>query len=199
MLHHHPSMMNLGKKKKYLPPSCCTLLPIMGSHCLKITQIIAFEFFLFFAFSTNFCPIKTDMSGNTVWPQASGFQKLAKMDHFGHFPLTFVHSKWKRSSLRSQCWMRLFLWFSNTLGMAYITEKRTVFFPHPFLTYPCCSCQLWTRKKSHSKWHCDRSRGTSTTSSAPHQLQSQQMHVAYTKTSQWLSPAYLTSPKFNRF
>ena len=55
------------------------------------------------------------MSGNTVWPQASGFQKLAKMDHFRHFWLTFVHSKCKRSSLRSQCWMRLFLWFSNTM------------------------------------------------------------------------------------
>ena len=27
----------------------------------------------------------------------------------------FVHSKCKRSSLRSQCWMRLFLWFSNTV------------------------------------------------------------------------------------
>ena len=25
------------------------------------------------------------MSGNTVWPQASGFQKLAKIDHFGIF------------------------------------------------------------------------------------------------------------------
>ena len=37
------------------------------------------------AFSTNFCPIKIDLSGNTVWPQASGFQKLAKMDHFEHF------------------------------------------------------------------------------------------------------------------
>ena len=34
------------------------------------------------AFSTNFCPTKTDMSGNAVWPQASGFQKLAKIDHF---------------------------------------------------------------------------------------------------------------------
>ena len=34
------------------------------------------------AFSTNFCPIKTDLSGNTVWPQASGFQKLVKMDNF---------------------------------------------------------------------------------------------------------------------
>ena len=37
------------------------------------------------AFSTNFCPIKTDLSGNTVWPKAPDFQKLAKMDHFWHF------------------------------------------------------------------------------------------------------------------
>ena len=37
------------------------------------------------AFSTNFCPIKTDLSGNTVWLQASGFQKLAKMNLFWHF------------------------------------------------------------------------------------------------------------------
>ena len=35
--------------------------------------------------------------------------------HFWHFWLTFVYSKCKRSSLRSQCWMRLFLWFSNTV------------------------------------------------------------------------------------
>ena len=41
--------------------------------------------FWILAFSTNFWPIKTDLSGNTVWPQASGFQKLAKLDHFWHF------------------------------------------------------------------------------------------------------------------
>ena len=41
--------------------------------------------FSILAFSTNFCPIETDLSGNTVWPQAPGFQKLAKMDHFWHF------------------------------------------------------------------------------------------------------------------
>ena len=28
------------------------------------------------AFSTKFWPIKTELSGNTVWPQALGFQKL---------------------------------------------------------------------------------------------------------------------------
>ena len=66
------------------------------------------------AFSINFCTIKIELSGNTVWPQASGFQKLVKIDHFWpFFYWTFVHSKCKRSSLR--CWTRLFLWFSNTV------------------------------------------------------------------------------------
>ena len=41
--------------------------------------------FFSFGISTTFCPIKTDLSGNTIWPQASGFQKLAKMDNFWHF------------------------------------------------------------------------------------------------------------------
>ena len=54
------------------------------AHCLKITQMSHINFSIL-AFSTNFSPIKTDLSGNTVWPQASGFQKLAKMDHFGIF------------------------------------------------------------------------------------------------------------------
>ena len=35
--------------------------------------------------------------------------------HFWYFWLIFVDSKCKRSLLRSQCWMRLFLWFSNTV------------------------------------------------------------------------------------
>ena len=73
------------------------------------------------AFPPVFCPIKIDLSGNTVWPQTSGFQKLAKTDHF--WKLTFVHPKCKRSSLRSQCWMRLFLWFSNTVCM-YVVKRR---------------------------------------------------------------------------
>ena len=37
------------------------------------------------AFFNNFCPIKSDLSGNTVWQQASVFQNLAKIDHFGTF------------------------------------------------------------------------------------------------------------------
>ena len=33
--------------------------------CLKITQNVSFEFFNY-GISTNFCPIKIDLSGNTV-------------------------------------------------------------------------------------------------------------------------------------
>ena len=43
------------------------------------------------AFSTIFRPIKVDMSGNTVWPQASGFQKIAKIDHSWNFQWFFVN------------------------------------------------------------------------------------------------------------
>ena len=35
--------------------------------------------------STNFCPIKTDMSGTIVWPQDSGVQKLVKINFLGIF------------------------------------------------------------------------------------------------------------------
>ena len=34
-----------------------------------------------------FCLNKINLSGNTVWPRASGFQKLAKMDKFLAFLL----------------------------------------------------------------------------------------------------------------
>ena len=48
-------------------------------------------------------------------PKKSHSWKLAKIDQFWRFWGTFVHLKCKCSSLRSQCWMRLFLWFSNTV------------------------------------------------------------------------------------
>ena len=35
------------------------------------------------AFSTSFCPIKIDLSDNTVWQQTADFQKLVKMKIFG--------------------------------------------------------------------------------------------------------------------
>ena len=49
--------------------------------------------------------------------------KDAKMYHFWHFLLTFAHSKCKRSS---QCWMRLFLWFSNTVKQGQIHFRNCI-------------------------------------------------------------------------
>ena len=51
---------------------------------LKSTENVAFEFSIA-ASSTIFCPLKSDLSGNAIWPQASDCQKLAEMDHFWHF------------------------------------------------------------------------------------------------------------------
>ena len=65
-------------------------------------------------FSTNFGPLKNDLSGNTVDPNLQ-VSKNRQIAPFLAFLLTFVYSKCKRSSLRSQCWMRLFLWFLNTV------------------------------------------------------------------------------------
>ena len=49
------------------------------------------------AFFADFCPINIDLSGNTVWAQVLGYQK---------------------DTFRSQCWMRLFLQFPNTVYAA---------------------------------------------------------------------------------
>ena len=48
---------------------------------LKITQNFAFEFW-------HFPPIFV-LSGNTLWPQASSFQKITKIDYFWAFLLNF--------------------------------------------------------------------------------------------------------------
>ena len=74
------------------------------AQCLNSIQNVAFK---------NCCSFKTDRSGNTIWPQASGFQKLAKLDHFGHFKWSCVHSKSKRC-------LRLFLINNNTVELSMI-------------------------------------------------------------------------------
>ena len=60
----------------------CSTATAAGSraHCLKITQKCRIWIFGILAFATNFCPFKSGLSGNTVWPQA-----LAKTDNFWHF------------------------------------------------------------------------------------------------------------------
>ena len=45
----------------------------IGKHSVwKLLKMSHFNFDIL-ALSTNFCPIKTELSGNTVWPQALGF------------------------------------------------------------------------------------------------------------------------------
>ena len=46
--------------------------------CLKITRNVSFSF-------ENFCSIKTNLSGNTVWPQPSDFITTRQIDLFGIF------------------------------------------------------------------------------------------------------------------
>ena len=48
-----------------------------------MTKYVSFEFSLV-SFYTFFCPIKIDLSGNTVWPQSSVFQNL-QIGHFCRF------------------------------------------------------------------------------------------------------------------
>ena len=56
----------------------------LPTHCLKSSKMSHLNFSILALF-TIFCLIKISISGNTVLPQASTFQKLAKIDHFGHF------------------------------------------------------------------------------------------------------------------
>ena len=74
----------------------------------KLTKMSHLDFSIL-AFYNNFCSFKTNLSGNTVWPQTSSFQKTRQIDFFWHFLIFFVHPKCERSSLRSQWRMRLFL------------------------------------------------------------------------------------------
>ena len=56
-----------------------------GLHGVWKSPKMSHSSFSILAFSNNFCPIKSGQSGNSVWPQVLGFQKLAKMDLFWHF------------------------------------------------------------------------------------------------------------------
>ena len=60
-------------------------LDIFRPHSIWKSPKMSHLIFWILAFSTNFWPIKTDLSGNSVWPQALDFQKLAKLSIFGIF------------------------------------------------------------------------------------------------------------------
>ena len=94
----------------------CVLKLIIQNHgvaqCLKIIQNVAFEFSIL-QFSANFFVLLKLTCLVTLF-DVSSFRLFKYF--FGILKTTFVRSKCKRSS---QCRMRLFLWFSNTVCWAY--------------------------------------------------------------------------------
>ena len=112
---HHLYFQNLTSKSMKVGFYIDTTptIQLIKCNCLKITQNVSFEFSIL-----AFCTICLE---TLFWPQALGFQKLAKMHHFWHYWVAFL---WKWSSLRSQCWMRLFEWFSNTVDFLEILERQ---------------------------------------------------------------------------
>ena len=78
---HIPTEFHFRHQYRFLPQTSSGLeldldTKTHSAQCLKNTQNVAFEIFQFLAFSNNFCPIKSDLSGNTICPQASGFPNM---------------------------------------------------------------------------------------------------------------------------
>ena len=110
--------------------------------------------FWIMAFSTNFCPFTTDLFGNTVWPQVSGFQKLVKLNET--FSVIFKHKidliqivfdfRWSYSCpLRkscSDCWTRK-IWKNYQWRSGAIAWTRTL------RSHPCGMfyTKLWLRNR----------------------------------------------------
>ena len=83
---------------------------------------------------------------------------------FSAFLIYFVGSKCKRSSLRSQCWMRLFLWFSKTVlyfiscpllycsgsGISKISQPNSFACNWSF-SHKSCLQRVMTFRKNHEK------------------------------------------------
>ena len=76
-------------------------------------------------------PISLMQSSSTIQLQTRQVQKETRLKIIlfwgifknSHFWLTFVHSKCKRSSLHLQCWVRLFLQFSNTIVRVWLVSE----------------------------------------------------------------------------
>ena len=67
-------------------------------------------------FLITFCLIKSDLSGSTVWPQALGFQKLAKIERFGTFYELLSTQNVNIARFARNVEWDFFVWFSNTVG-----------------------------------------------------------------------------------
>ena len=80
----------------------------------KLIKMSHFNFWIL-AFSINSCLFKVTCLVTLFDHKLQVFNNSSKWTILRCFWLIFVHSKCKRISLRSQYWIRLFLWFSNTV------------------------------------------------------------------------------------
>ena len=60
----------------------------VAKKSVKVFSIPSLLFLLIISYNvlkkkSFFCPTKSDLSGNTIWPQAPSIQKLAKIEHCG--------------------------------------------------------------------------------------------------------------------
>ena len=81
------------------------------THCFKITQNVEFEFW-------HFPPIFFLLKLTVWWHCLTASFRFSKTRQNGTFLAFLINCRpltCKDSSLRSQCWMRLFLWFLNTV------------------------------------------------------------------------------------
>ena len=68
------------------------------------------------------------LSGNTIWPQASGFQKLAKLTSFGIFSELLCSQNVNVARFaRNAEWD--FLWFSNTVFSTQFVDEQQKCYP----------------------------------------------------------------------
>ena len=102
---------NIGWKSTKMSHFVFSKLHQWSAHCLKINQNVSIEYFKFGILRQFLSYYKSNLSGNTVLSKLQVF----KIGYLRHFSWIFVHF-FKCSSLCSQCWMRLFMWFSNTVG-----------------------------------------------------------------------------------
>ena len=77
---------------------------------------------LFFLHLKHSCSLTRYLTNHSFWRKISNMIQCLKITQKHCLTETFSFSKTrqngpicKRSSLRSQCWIRLFLWFSNTV------------------------------------------------------------------------------------
>ena len=92
---------------------------LLYTQCLKITHLSRLNLSIM-AFFTNFCLRVTLFDRKLQF-----FSKIPQNWPFFDFWMNFCILKWKRSSLRSQSSMRLYLWFSYPMIQCWNLLEKT--------------------------------------------------------------------------